>query len=54
VADDHHPPAVDARQSSDDRRVVAKRPVAGQFDEIVRDSRDIIVEMRPLGMPRDL
>jgi hypothetical protein len=54
VADDHHPPTVDTPQPADDRRIVAECPVAGQFDEIVGDPGDIIVEMRPLRMPRDL
>ena len=54
VADQHHPPPVDPREPADDRRIVGERAIAGQRQEIVGDAGDIILEMRPLRMPRDL
>src|SRR6478735_124523 len=54
MADQHDSAAVDARKSADDRRIVAERAVSGERHEIVGDPGDIILEMRPVGMPRDL
>ena len=54
MADQHHPAAVDPREAADDRGVVRKRAVAGQRQEIVGDAGDIILEMRPVGVARDL
>ena len=54
MPDQHHPAPVDLGQPADDGMVVGKRAVARQLEEIVRDPGDIIVEMRALGVPRDL
>ena len=54
MPDQHHPAAVDFGQPTDDRIVVGERAVPRKLEEIVGDPGDIIVEMRPLGMPRDL
>ena len=54
MADQHHPAAADPRQAADDRRVVGEIAVAGQRHEILDQPGDIILEMRPLGMARDL
>ena len=54
MADQHHPPPVDAGEAAEDRRIFAIGPVAGQRHELIGDSGDIILEVRSLGMARDL
>jgi hypothetical protein len=54
MADQHHAPSIDAREPADDRRIVGERPIPGQRQEIVRDPGDIILEVRPIRMARDL
>ena len=54
MADQHHPTPVDAGEAADDRRVVGERAVAGQRQEILGEPCDIILEMRPVAVPRDL
>ena len=54
MPDQHDPAAVDPGEAADDRRVVGEGAVAGERHEIVGEPGDIILEMRPLGMARDL
>ena len=54
LADDADRPAAEPAETADDRRVLAKLPVTRQGREIVHERLDIVAEMRPLRMPRDL
>ena len=54
MADQHHAPAIDFGQSADDRWVLTESPITGERQEIVSNPGEIILEMRPLRMPRDL
>ena len=54
MADQHHPMAADGGEAAEDRRIVGEGAVPGQRKEILREPRDIILEVRPLGMARDL
>ena len=54
VANDHHAAAVDTRETAHDRGVIGKGAVAGQFLELVADHPDVVVGVRPRGMPRQL
>ena len=54
MPEQHHAPPVDPRQAADDRRIVGESPVPGERNEVIDDSRHIILEMRSLGMASDL
>src|SRR3546814_8807739 len=54
MADHHDRASAKAPEPADDRSVLAKIPVTGEGREIVYKPGDIILEMRPFGMARDL
>jgi hypothetical protein len=54
MADEHHLAAGEPPQAADDRLVLAEIPVSGEWHEIGNQGRDIVLEMGPFGMPRDL
>ena len=51
LADDDDPPAADARETRDDRRVVAEQPVAVQLEELVGHGIDELERPRPAQAP---
>jgi hypothetical protein len=53
VTDQDDLPALKPAQPADDRLVVAECAIAGQWDEIIDQAGNIILEMRPLRVPRD-
>ena len=54
VAEQHHRPAVQPRPAPDDRRVLAEGAVAGELEEVGEEQLDVVQEVGPLGMPREL
>src|SRR3546814_13216180 len=54
MPDHHHPAPAKARKSAEDRLIVAEIAVAGQRHPVVEQARDIMFEMRAVGMTRDL
>ena len=54
VADHDHRAAAEASEAALDRAVVAEGAVAGERRVILEQARDVVREMRPLGMARDL
>src|SRR3546814_20526882 len=46
--------AAKGREAAEDRLIVAKGAIARQRQEIVEQPFDIMFEVRPLGVPRDL
>src|SRR3546814_17049459 len=53
MPDHHHPAAAKAREPAEDRLIVAEIAVAGARHPVVEQVRDIMFEMRAVGMPRD-
>ena len=51
VADKHHLEVVEMGQPRDDRRIIAKRPVAMQLEKLLEDQIEIIASLRPLLVP---
>ena len=54
MADDRHGATVQAREPADDGGVVRERAVAVQLEEVVEDGRQVVEEVRPLGVPAEL
>ena len=54
MAHDHHAPAAKTAEAADDGLVVAVDAVAAQFDEVLDQLTQVVGEVRPLGMARDL
>jgi hypothetical protein len=54
VPDHDHRAAAKARQAALDGTVVAERPVAREPRVVLEQAGDVVGEMRPLGMARDL
>jgi hypothetical protein len=54
MPDQHDATAVDPRQAAHNRRIIREGAIAGERNEVVRDAGDIILEMRALGVARDL
>ena len=54
MADDHRRAALEAPDAADDRLVLAEIAVAGERREILYEPVDVVAEMRPLRVPRDL
>src|SRR5215207_2353608 len=54
MPDQHHLAAIDAAEPADDRLIVGKGAVSGERQEIVDQALDIILEVGPVGVPRDL
>ena len=54
MADQHQPVTADGGEAAQDRRIVREGAVPGQRKEILRKPGDIILEVRPLRMARNL
>ena len=54
MPDHHHLAPPQGRKAAQDRLIVAKRAVTRQHDEIVEQTGDVILEMGPFGVARDL
>ena len=54
LADHHHRLAIDARQSTDDGRVIGKGTVAGQFFELIADQAQVVQRIRALRVSGEL
>src|SRR6185436_12989684 len=54
VTDDHATPPADPAEAADDRLVIGKGAVPGERHEILDEASRVIVEVRTLGMARDL
>jgi hypothetical protein len=54
VADDDHRAAAEAGEPALDRPIVAERAVAGERGIILEQPGDVVGEVRPLGVARDL
>jgi hypothetical protein len=54
VPDQHHRLAAKAREAALDRPVVAERAIARERRVVGEQRFDVVAEVRPLGMPRDL
>ncbi len=50
---DHRRPAAKAADAADDRVVVRIKPVAGQRRELLDQTVDVVLQVRPLGMAGD-
>ena len=54
MADHHHVAAAKAGEPTEDRLIVGKGAVSGQWREAIEQARDIMFEVRTFGMPGDL
>ncbi len=53
-SDDYHFPAIEARHTGDDGRVVAEATISVEFAEIGEDAFDVVEQVRPHGMASQL
>ena len=54
MTDQHHAAPVDAREAADDRGIVGEGAITRQRQEILREPRHIILEVRAFRVTRDL